>query len=362
MPHIYPTGNSSESKPLSEKPKFQFRGIFLPAEVILKWVEGEITETDLKILILVEALVTPQGEGCWASNEYISGSIGIHFQSVHRCINRLVKAGLLIRYDGERHGQPQRYLETTWSRTGGEGRGGKPYGLGGVNPRVYQNTLPTEGKGEGGANRSPTHPTRFGNGHVKSAGNTNGAPSGFKNRLGNEVPPAEEHINAAKRLGKSLRENKRFRRDQTPASAGRHFEKLAKQVGDYSAVLEWYCSHSSAEDQKRYGLPRVESSRQFCRCYGWIEDCMNRAMRPPPENRDRNGYLRSEVDYIKTNFGHYPKGPVLDKYPDPMPREFKTGPMPKYFYVRNPKKDRIDMFEYYMGDLEASRVYRIDER
>lgn len=101
---------------MSQQPKFQFRGTFLPAEIIHRLVEGKISKAKLLILIVVESLVECRGKGCWADNHYFANSLGLAANYVSNCIHEMIADGLLkISYrDGKRN------LETAWSRTEGE--------------------------------------------------------------------------------------------------------------------------------------------------------------------------------------------------------------------------------------------------
>lgn len=107
-------GSSVIRKPPTqeEQPKFQFRGVFLPAEVVQRLVDGELNRTDLLVLTLVEALVEPRGRDCWASNDYIAASVGAHPVNVSRSITRLKDTGLLVTSGNGK----ARTMRTAWSR------------------------------------------------------------------------------------------------------------------------------------------------------------------------------------------------------------------------------------------------------
>lgn len=104
--------NGSSANGKAPTPKFQFRGVFLPAEVVQRMVDGQLNRTDILVLTLVEALVEPRGRDCWASNEYIADAIGVHPMNVSKSIRKLTKAGLLIMAGKTSN----RTLRTAWSR------------------------------------------------------------------------------------------------------------------------------------------------------------------------------------------------------------------------------------------------------
>ena len=95
------------------EPQFQFRGIALPADIVLQFVERKLTRAELCILILVEALTSCRGEGCWAGNEYFAEKLGLAANYVCNSIHKLIKSGFLL----ISHKNGKRYLETCWSRT-----------------------------------------------------------------------------------------------------------------------------------------------------------------------------------------------------------------------------------------------------
>lgn len=95
---------------MSAVPTFQFRGVFLPAQIIEKIAKREITLTELSLLLLIEAFVE-KGKGCWASNAYFADLLDTTPHFVSDCVNVLVRQGLLI--SEEREGT--RWLETCWS-------------------------------------------------------------------------------------------------------------------------------------------------------------------------------------------------------------------------------------------------------
>lgn len=90
----------------------QFRGCWIPIEIIDLLQQGELSCQEVMALAIVDSLVTPDS-GCYASNEYIGKSLGISGTRTSQIISELIKKGLIIKvsFDGRR-----RHLETAWSK------------------------------------------------------------------------------------------------------------------------------------------------------------------------------------------------------------------------------------------------------
>lgn len=269
-----PTGNytrpSLNRKPLVEEkpeeaPKFQFRGVHLPAEVILQLTEKKLNRTDLLVLILVEALVTPRGRGCWASNKYIARSIGVHFQNVSQSIQKLSdpEYGLLVVTTEN----GVRYLETAWSRTGNEGRQvGKRKHLGGVS----ENTYPLPYKGielEGGSETDPHPPADKPslNGHHKNGHHKNGRS------ILTPPPVKDQAYEDARSFREALRGHKIHVDDTLPGCAD-NLRRLFKRYPEARDVFLWFRDNCGQEGRDQHGLPKICSGVQFCKRYEWIKD------------------------------------------------------------------------------------------
>lgn len=79
------------------KPVFQFRGVWLPAELFEKLRTGDITPTDLVVYCMIEAYTYKGSKGCFASNEYLARAAGVQPQQASRIISKLVDLKLVRR-------------------------------------------------------------------------------------------------------------------------------------------------------------------------------------------------------------------------------------------------------------------------
>lgn len=97
-----------------EQHEFQFRGVWLPADVMKLLEEGTINAKAVVLLAMVDALVSPK-RGCYASNAYLGKRIGSSAETVRRLLAQLEELGLVVRT--LRNGF-RREIETAWSRQG----------------------------------------------------------------------------------------------------------------------------------------------------------------------------------------------------------------------------------------------------
>jgi len=108
---------------MEEQNKPQFRGVWIPADIMNMQAEGKLKAADVVLLAIIDSLVAPD-HGCYASNEYLAARVGIHFRKVRERIAKLKTMGLVkqVKFDGRR-----RHLETAWSRVGTTSqRSGRP--------------------------------------------------------------------------------------------------------------------------------------------------------------------------------------------------------------------------------------------
>jgi hypothetical protein len=105
---------------MTEPNAWQFRDQRIPARVFYLLKQGKITTTDLLLLCVIDALVTPHGDekgkGCFARNRYLAKAINVHPTYVAQRISVLQEMGmvLVVRINDIR------YLELEWSRTAEE--------------------------------------------------------------------------------------------------------------------------------------------------------------------------------------------------------------------------------------------------
>lgn len=97
-----------------------FRGVWIPAEVaclVTKASDDRITIPELGLLLLVESMVDPEGDGCYATNKRLAKWLGVSSNLVTIMISKLSKRGLLKISHKPKFDQPKwRFLETSWSR------------------------------------------------------------------------------------------------------------------------------------------------------------------------------------------------------------------------------------------------------
>lgn len=75
-----------------------FTGIFIPRDL---WLKEDLSATEKLLAAVVDAL--DQGDGCWASNSYLGGVLGLSERSVRDYLGKLEASGILIRkQDGEK--------------------------------------------------------------------------------------------------------------------------------------------------------------------------------------------------------------------------------------------------------------------
>lgn len=106
--------------------KAQFRGAWIPVEILDQFHSKTINATEMVLLVTIDSLVHPK-RGCYASNEYLAGQVQTTPDHVQRMLRKLVGLGLVFRTIDKN----VRALTTVWSRitiekppSGGyEGRG-----------------------------------------------------------------------------------------------------------------------------------------------------------------------------------------------------------------------------------------------
>lgn len=97
----------------------KFRGTWIPAEVHEALREGKITPTEVVLLTVIDSLVDPRGEGCWASNAYLAKQIHKSVIQTKRLIGHLLRIKMLVPRGWKTTNQNRfRLLETAWSRGG----------------------------------------------------------------------------------------------------------------------------------------------------------------------------------------------------------------------------------------------------
>ena len=251
---------------MEEKHDKQFRGCWIPAEVIKLFEKGSINSSEVMLLITIDSLVS-EDKGCFASNEYLGKKVGLSERQVQNMLSKLVEIGLIIRTIID---QNQRHLETPWSRIKVEvvadnrlktllgtqkiaGEGGS-FLQGGDAKNLYQSKVSLE-KG------CPSPSNGHSNGH-----------GGFK--LPGEEPKGKSYwTTSAELLCQHLLEKRQLMREP-------HLEKWAESFrmfivngfidkDRFDKVLKWYVKHIGEEF-----IPRARSADTFCEKFIQIEDQM----------------------------------------------------------------------------------------
>ena len=97
---------------MRNKPKKQFRGWYIPADVVYLYEDGKINANELILLVTVDSMVSAK-KGCWAGNKFLADKLHVGPDLISKMLTKLKKMGLVIQvgFDGR-----LRYLETIWSR------------------------------------------------------------------------------------------------------------------------------------------------------------------------------------------------------------------------------------------------------
>lgn len=107
--------HKSSNKPETHEPKF--RGTFVPAEIFFLLRDGKLTSTEFALLQIIDSLVDAEGDGCWASNDYLANYVRCKVRHVQKMIAKLKEMELIKQVGWKKIGDKSfRILETKWSR------------------------------------------------------------------------------------------------------------------------------------------------------------------------------------------------------------------------------------------------------
>ena len=267
-----------------EKHDKQFRGCWIPSEVIKLFEKGSINSSEVMLLITIDSLVS-EDKGCFASNEYLGKKVGMSAGHVKDTIKHLVDLGLVLKTLIDNN---QRHLETSWSRikvevvkddrlksslmNGGGGRifpqGGADFSAGEGRKNCPQSTQGSKQEEKGMSSPST-------NGHSNGHG-------GFK--LPGEEPKAKTHwFEMAELLCRHLLEKRQLMREPNLEKWAESFRLFIVngliEKARFDTVLKWYVKHIGEEF-----IPRARSADTFCEKFIQIEDQMKmREGEPAPE-------------------------------------------------------------------------------
>lgn len=88
-----------------ETPQFHFRGVWVNRALLDMVCAGTVTRKELVVILVIDALTKPKGEGCFASKSYIAAAVKCHPCTVQAAIKKLKKLGLVRSFwwGGKRH-------------------------------------------------------------------------------------------------------------------------------------------------------------------------------------------------------------------------------------------------------------------
>jgi len=239
------------------EPQFQFRGIWLPADIINLLQKGKLTARETMLLAIIDGLCESGGKGCWASNNYLGKLIGVNTRNTQKAIAKL-RAAKLIRMSMRKG---FRTLETTWSRP--------------LLP-TSEKTPPHVGEDVGSSLLRKEQ--------IKKRDNTSqrfldesSAMIRFDGRTVKQVKANDNDHDNAEKLHIIVMEKQR-RKNLGRWSKSRWaeaFRLLRTELEDGDArvqhVLEWYSKHHSDE-----GVPSLSTAEQFRKRFDWLEDLATR--------------------------------------------------------------------------------------
>lgn len=274
-----------------------FRGVFVPAPVWEAYQNGELNGTDLKLLLLIEALYNSKtGVGCWATDKYLSDKLILSRESIKRTIRRLKDGGWIVaRYGSGPGRQQRRYLETCWSDAGRRNsiKGSKMTPIKGskMTPGIVL------------LRNTPTNKKNFsdddGDGMIGFNGEEVGSAAGRNQR---KKTTAFDRLCASSLL-RAATPTKPPTRRQVQQEA-HHFRRLREidQVKEETLqrVLDYHCAHIRDKYQ-----PRAFTCVKFRSKYQQIEDAYLRA-HPPEEELHIDDLAKEYVNSLMTM--HWPKG------------------------------------------------------
>lgn len=214
----------------------QFRGVWIPADILTMQEKGQLKAVDIILLAIIDSLVAPN-HGCYASNEYLGKRIGLTTRNVQVHIAKLKKMGL-VRAEKTGAGTKRRHLVTAWSRTQKEGDENV---VGGVTisspPNIIKkyNTM-------SGAKKAPDGAKDVGFGLVQTATTGDEDTTDFDMEAATKLKKA-----VARYLGVSHPIVKRCR----VLAWARNFKLLRTQDATtekrITEVLDWYTKHMGEE-------------------------------------------------------------------------------------------------------------------
>lgn len=292
--HSKPPANGRQPQP---EPQFQFRGAWLPGPIIDALCRGELTGTDVSLLVIVESYVRMGGPGCFATNNHFAAVLNLHPMTVSRMVRKLRRTGHLISTDVD----GVRYLETSWSRAaeGGVSAGRLPpyapgayrkeaKGIKEIHCPIPGPATPAAGPGgTGGKPMDDDVPTLV----------ANVATPPTKRA----IQPTPHHYQCADRLREYLT-GRGVRNAWQRTAWAREMALCAREYGDrFAAVLEWYVTAPHPQMDMRY-MPQAFSASGFRKKFPSIaiqmEEYYRRHPRSPITPEATRIIVRLKKDYV----------------------------------------------------------------
>jgi hypothetical protein len=242
----------------------QFRGIWIPPEIMEAVENGTISIKEAWLLAIVESLVKYGGKDCFASNKYLAEKIKVKKRQLQVFIKHLKDLDLLIqtKFDGRR-----RHFQTAWSTINAPQRCRKMHPKG---AEKCTSSPPTHYI-ENNKNRTTCPDPKAG---TKS-------PSKMK-----KIPLHPRWKKFAQKLVDSIGKFRKVNITSKVNAWAKSFELLHSKEEISSqrirTVLNWYCEEM--QNQSKY-LPIAYSGYAFRKKFLRIEDAMHRQgnSQNPPE-------------------------------------------------------------------------------
>jgi len=95
-----------------EPPKPQFRGVWIPEDILSDLINGKIKPKELALLAVIESL-TSKDYDCYATNQEMAEMLGISKGSINGMIQALKKSHHIEQTESV---DKRRQLRTSWSR------------------------------------------------------------------------------------------------------------------------------------------------------------------------------------------------------------------------------------------------------
>ena len=256
----------------------QFRGCFLPAEVMKMVEDGKINCKEAILLMTINSLCKPGVNDCYASNKYLGNKIHTKEDAVRRMIKHLKELRLVTQtgFNGRR-----RSLITAWSHLH---KIADPEKLTTQTPK----NLPRRPRKTSGAIKEFEKGVKETNCRNKDSDGVSSDSSSFFS--GNKKPLHPRWNKRTKQLYDAISINR-----QLPplklTQWSRSLEKIHRldkvTIPRFTKVFEWYCKKIGDEgdlitENSKY-IPIAYSGRAFREKFLRIEDAMNK----PPQRRSK---------------------------------------------------------------------------